>query len=164
MVNYWVNSIGASRWLPNRFRSSLLRALGLRIGRNALIHEGVRFRSEGISLGHNVFVNRGCSFDSGSASIHIGDDVSLGEGVILAAVSHNVGPSERRASGVRVGDIMIKQGNWLGARVVVLAGVTIEQGCIIGAGAVVTHDTEPDGVYVGVPARRLRTLPAAGEG
>ena len=47
---------------------------------------------------------------------------------------------------------------WLGARVVVLPGVQVAPGCIVGAGAVVTRDTEPDGVYVGVPARRIRDL------
>ena len=40
----------------------------------------------------------------------------------------------------------------------ILGGVTIAPGCVIGAGAVVTRSTERDGVYVGVPARRVRDL------
>jgi maltose O-acetyltransferase len=43
---------------------------------------------------------------------------------------------------------------------VILPSVTIGPGCIVGAGAVVTKDLEPNGVYVGVPARRVRELGA----
>ena len=45
------------------------------------------------------------------------------------------------------------------ADVIVLPGVTIGEGCIMGAGAVITQDTEPDSVYLGVPARKVRSLP-----
>jgi maltose O-acetyltransferase len=40
----------------------------------------------------------------------------------------------------------------------VLPGVTIGAGCAVAAGAVVTADCEPDGLYAGVPARRVRDL------
>jgi len=36
-----------------------------------------------------------------------------------------------------------------------MAGVTIADGCVIGAGAVVTKDTEPYSVNAGVPARKI---------
>ena len=45
---------------------------------------------------------------------------------------------------------------WIGTRAVVRDGVTIGHGCVIGAGAVVTKDTEPYGIYVGVPAKLTR--------
>jgi len=37
-----------------------------------------------------------------------------------------------------------------------MANVTVAKGCILGAGGVLTKSTEPYGLYVGVPARRLR--------
>lgn len=45
---------------------------------------------------------------------------------------------------------------WLGAHSIINCGVTIADGCIIAAGAVVTKDTEPYGIYGGVPAKRIR--------
>ena len=45
---------------------------------------------------------------------------------------------------------------WIGTKAVVRDGVTIGHGCVIGAGAVVTKDTEPYGIYVGVPAKLTR--------
>jgi maltose O-acetyltransferase len=60
----------------------------------------------------------------------------------------------RRASrNVEIGDRV-----WLGARAMVLPGVTVGDGCVVAAGAVVTRDCEPDGVYAGVPARRIRPV------
>jgi maltose O-acetyltransferase len=40
----------------------------------------------------------------------------------------------------------------------VLPGVTVGDGCVIAAGAVVNADCQPDGLYAGVPARRVRDL------
>ena len=56
--------------------------------------------------------------------------------------------------------IRVEAGSWLGAGVLVLPGVTIGHGSVIAAGAVVTKSTCADGLYAGVPARRVRDLPA----
>lgn len=56
-----------------------------------------------------------------------------------------------------VGDIVIGNDVWVGARVVVLPGVHIADGCVVGAGSVVTSSlSEPYGIYAGNPARLLR--------
>ena len=56
-----------------------------------------------------------------------------------------------------VGDIVIGNDVWIGARVVVLPGVHIADGCVVGAGSVVTSRlAEPYGIYAGNPARLLR--------
>jgi maltose O-acetyltransferase len=54
--------------------------------------------------------------------------------------------------------VSVGNGSWLGTGVTVLPGVTIGEGCVIAAGAVVTADCAPDGLYAGVPARRIRDL------
>lgn len=50
----------------------------------------------------------------------------------------------------------------MGQNAVITAGVTIGEGCVIAAGAVVVHDCAPHGVYAGVPAQRIRDLDAEG--
>ncbi|MBR1536811.1 MAG: hypothetical protein IJ630_07725 [Treponema sp.] len=45
---------------------------------------------------------------------------------------------------------------WIGANVTILDGVTVASGCVLAAGSVVTKSTEPNGVYAGVPARRIK--------
>jgi acetyltransferase-like isoleucine patch superfamily enzyme len=57
--------------------------------------------------------------------------------------------------------VVIGDDVWLGVRVVVTAGVTIGEGCIVGAGAVVTKDLPPNAIAAGVPARVIGERPAA---
>jgi acetyltransferase-like isoleucine patch superfamily enzyme len=54
--------------------------------------------------------------------------------------------------------IILEDDVWLGARVIVLKGVTIGQGAVIGAGSVVTRDIPPHSVAVGQPARVVKTF------
>ncbi len=66
----------------------------------------------------------------------------------------------------KVGDIVVGNDVWFGTRVVVLPGVRVADGCVIGAGSVVTGDlAEPYGIYAGNPVRliRHRFPPAVGE-
>jgi len=51
--------------------------------------------------------------------------------------------------------VVIKRGAIIGGQAVILPGVTIGERCLVGAGAVVKYDTEPDSVYVGNPAHRI---------
>lgn len=57
-----------------------------------------------------------------------------------------------------VGGIRVGKGSWIGARAIVLPGVTIGECSVIGAGGVVTKDIPPFSVAVGVPAKVIRML------
>ena len=61
------------------------------------------------------------------------------------------------------GDIVLEDDVWLGVNAVVMDGVTIGQGAIVGAGAVVTHDVPPFTIVGGVPARIIGRRPDAGQ-
>ena len=56
--------------------------------------------------------------------------------------------------------IVIKDGAWIGAGAIILAGVTIGKFAIVGAASVVTHDVGDYEVAVGSPARVIKTLDA----
>jgi acetyltransferase-like isoleucine patch superfamily enzyme len=58
-------------------------------------------------------------------------------------------------------DIRIGDDCWIGARVFVLAGVTIGDGCVVGAGSVVTRSLPPNSIAVGVPAKVVGWRPGA---
>jgi acetyltransferase-like isoleucine patch superfamily enzyme len=55
--------------------------------------------------------------------------------------------------------VRICKGAWLGARSIILKGVTVGEGAIIGAGSVVTKDVEPWTIVGGNPARTIRRIP-----
>lgn len=91
--------------------------------------------------------------------VTIGKNVMMGQEVIIYTTRHNDNridiPMMEQGMGqvlpVRIGDDV-----WIGGRVIILPGVTIGNGCIIGAGAVVTKDIPPYSVAVGVPAKVVR--------
>ncbi len=66
-----------------------------------------------------------------------------------------IGAPENREGVVR-GDIIVGNEVWLGHDALIMSGVTIGDGAIIGARAVVTHDVSPYAVVGGVPARFIR--------
>ena len=141
--------------LPLSWRRGLLRLAGLRIGAKVTGLKKCGFQSNQVSIGDGSFVNAGCQFE-GFGPVDIGRDVFLGPQVMILTSTHEIDENGQAArmpvcKPVRVGDRC-----WLGARVTVLPGVTIGEGTIIGAGAVVTKDCKPGAVYVGVPARQLR--------
>jgi maltose O-acetyltransferase len=157
-----INSVIGARIWPRSFRPHLLRMAHVRIGPNSRIGSHCSFiAGRSLTLGPRTFVNTECLFNVRSP-ITIGADVFLANRVSLLTTTHEIGPSERRAGTTISKPIVIEDGCWIAAGAIVLPGVTIRQGCIVAAGAVVNADCDPDGLYAGVPARRVRDLDAAG--
>ena len=94
----------------------------------------------------------------GKTSIRIGNNVFIGPDVSITCASHEISTHSQRAGKNTYGDVQIYDGCWIGMRAIILPGVTIAEGCVIAAGAVVNKSTEPDGLYAGVPARRVKDL------
>ena len=108
-----------------------------------------------ISLGKRVFINSGCCFQD-QGGIEIGDDVLIGQQVVIATLNHDLNP-EKRGSMIPK---HVKIGNrvWIGAHATILAGVTIGDNSVVAAGAVVTKDVPENSVVAGVPAKVIRHI------
>lgn len=143
--------------LPHRYRATFLRRAGLTVGSNVLLLAGTRIASSNVTFGNNVFVNCGCYFDAQS-TIHIGDETRIGDNVRFVTSTHEIGSSSRRAGAGKAAPITVGRGVWIGSSAIILPGVNIGDGCIIGAGSVVTKDCLPDGLYLGLPAIRKDDL------
>jgi maltose O-acetyltransferase len=112
-------------------------AQGLRVGSRAM-------------LGHNARIG---------PNVTIGDDVVMGPDVVLMTTAHAFEDPDQpvnRQGFLPTKPIIIGNDVWLGTRVIVMPGVTIGDGAIIGAGAVVTRDVPPMSVAVGCPAQVIR--------
>lgn len=92
---------------------------------------------------------------AGPGTIKIGQDCLIASHTGIYANNHNFADPARKISvqGTTNQGIVIEDDCWLGSGVKVLDGVTIGQGSVIGAGAVVTKDIPPFSVAVGVPAK-----------
>ena len=91
----------------------------------------------------------------------LGDDLIIGPGCYIAGGgNYNIDQTDHSMAkqGSRREDsgVTLEGDNWLGAKVTVLPGVTMGQGSVAGAGAVITRDVDPMTVVGGVPARRIR--------
>lgn len=119
------------------------------------IFPGVRFvYMKGIHFGKNVLVNSN-AYMYGRGGIEIGDGVLISPNCSIIAGDHNIDADKPIIEQPSKSEkIIIEKDSWIGANSVVLGGVRIKEGSIIGAGAVVTRDTEPYSVNLGIPARK----------
>jgi acetyltransferase-like isoleucine patch superfamily enzyme len=108
-----------------------------------------------VEIGDNVFINYGVSI-SAHQLIRIGSRCQIGNWSILMDNDfHGVEQKDRPGHSA---PIVLEEDVWLGARVIVLKGVTIGRSAVVGAGSVVTRDVPPRAVVAGVPARVVRTF------
>jgi acetyltransferase-like isoleucine patch superfamily enzyme len=112
---------------------------------------------KGLNVANDVHIGHGCVIDL-KGQIHIGKGAVLSPLVLV--LSHS-DPGSSHGSplvsryGVKVAQVVIGEHSWIGARSVILPGVTIGDLAVVGAGAVVAQDVPPGERWGGVPARPL---------
>ena len=146
----------------SRLRVRLLRMGGLHIGRGTLFAGTPRISGDhdlyrNLSIGRDCWLNIECVLEV-HAPLTIEDRVQLGQQVMILTHTHEVGASQRRSSSLRALPVRIGPGAWLGARCVILPGVTVGEGAVVAAGAVVVRDVPPNVMVAGVPAEIVKRL------
>lgn len=109
-------------------------------------------------VGDGVFINSGCHFQD-QGGIYLGDHVLVGHNVVIATLDHDMDPQKRGT--LHCAPVVIGNDVWIGVSATITRGVTIGDGAIIAAGAVVTRDVAPRTIVGGVPAREIRTIAEA---
>ncbi len=167
---YWRDALLSRRSAPMR-RAQLLRNTGFPIGDDTLVHGMPRITGSPAGeqgdndpglFGHLV-VGRDCVLDIGIVfdlehSITIGDNVLIGPQVMILTSTHELGPREHRAGPLTRSPVTIGDGAWIGARSVLLPGVTIGEGAVVDAGSVVNKDVPPNARFGGIPAKKLEVF------
>ncbi|OUQ05518.1 maltose acetyltransferase [Thomasclavelia spiroformis] len=110
-----------------------------------------------IVLGKNVFINSNCYFMDG-AKITVGDNVFIGPSCGFYTANHPLDYQTRNQGIEQALPILIGNNVWLGGNVIVLPGVEIGDGCVIGAGSVVTKDIEANSVATGIPCNIIKKI------
>ena len=128
---------------PDRnIRAWSLRALGYEVGEGTYVADDLT-----ITL---AYTNRG--------HLRLGQRVSIGPGCVLVLAAHANNSRIMQQIPQKERSIVIEDDVWLGAGVIVLPEITIGEGSIIGAGAVVTKDIPPHSVAVGNPAKVIKKV------
>ena len=149
--------------------------------RKRILDELMPDRGEGVYLQGPIHFDFGTNISMGDGSyanfnftvldegkVTIGKSVFIGPNVSLLTAVHPLRWQERNAffnekTGVvtnleYTAPIVIEDNCWIAASVTVIGGVTIGEGCVIGAGSVVTKDIPPNSLAVGNPCRVLRKI------
>lgn len=117
-------------------------------------------------IGKRCFINYNLTVQD-DATVQIGDDCNFGPNVTIVTPVHPMLAGERREMLDKDGKrthlcyakpVKIGRDCWLGANVTVCPGVTIGDGCVIGAGSVVTRDVPANSFAAGVPCRVIREI------
>ena len=110
-----------------------------------------------VDIGHHCHFAPNCAL-YGHGGLTIGPYCNIAAHTVFATVGHDPAATDQpmTLAPSKAGPITLVEDVWIAANVTITANTRIERGCVIGANAVVTRDTKPMGVYVGVPARRLR--------
>lgn len=113
--------------------------------------------SNKITCGKNCGINTG-TYINGKGGIDFGNNVLIGSNVTISSGRH---PIDGREPAVFQRPtipekITIEDDVWIGANAVIMPGITLKKGTVVGAGAIVTKDTQEYSVVVGVPARHIR--------
>ncbi|PUE09148.1 acetyltransferase [Limnohabitans sp. T6-5] len=127
--------------------------LGVSIGRET--HISMRLFFTGyhnrclVEIGNNCVLNRQIYLD-GRSGVYIGNNVNISFQACLLSLHHDHNDPGFAATGA---PIIIKDHAWIGARAIILPGVTIGEGAVVAAGAVVTRSVPDYAVVGGVPAK-----------
>lgn len=156
----WIQRLrGMKVGQKSRFGDSLrvTRPRQIEIGSRVEIEHAVYLKVVGraatLRIGDFAFLGTGVQIDV-VQSVIIGDHVLLAPGVFITDHNHVMSAASRvDEQGVVARPVRIGNDVWIGAKSVILPGVTIGDGAVIGAGAVVTHDVQPLTIVTGVPAR-----------
>lgn len=140
--------------VPSRFfRRAFLRLWLGRLGAGSNIQRNCKFlNARKVELGDRNVVNFGCLFDGRVYKIVTGTDVSIGPEAAILTLGHDPQSPDFADKG---GDVVIGDRVWICYRAIILPGVTIGDGAVIAAGAVVTKNVEAFSIVAGNPAREI---------
>ncbi len=103
-----------------------------------------------IEIGSRAVINFKTFLDGRHYKIRIGEDASIGPDAVIITLGHDPQNHDFANSG---GDVTIGKRAFIGYRAMVMPGVTVGEGGVVAAGAVVTKDVPPFTIVAGVPAR-----------
>ena len=144
--------------IRKRLRQALLRAQLNKCGENFRIYGRARIDMAGlVSLGNNVSLNEGSLIIARHAPVTIGDNVTISAAAIITSAGHDYkgdSPHARHESK----PVVIKNNAWIGANAIILPGVTIGEGSVIAASAVVTKNVAANTLVAGIPTKPIKSI------
>lgn len=150
---------GVSIWPFHSVRKFFYRLSGMRIGKKSYIHMYARiYDPRNIKIGAGTIIGERATLDGrkqlpdSKGGLEIGNHVDIASEVMLWTSEHDL----ENTSFVAIEEkVVIKDYVFIGPRAIILPGVTLGEGCVVAAGAVVTKDVEAKSIVAGMPAKEI---------
>jgi putative colanic acid biosynthesis acetyltransferase WcaF len=138
---------------PNDMKRSLLCVFGARMGRGVVIKNCVNIKYPwNLGVGDHTWIGEGVWIDS-LAKVSIGANCCLSQGVMIETGNHDW---SKPAFDLIVKEVVVEDGAWAAVKSLLLPGSRLASHAVLGAGSVLSGATEPYGIYIGVPAKKVR--------
>ena len=149
----------ATRPLEQEKRASLLKEMFAEIGEGCYIEPPLHsnFGGRHVHFGKNVYANFNLTLVD-DTHIYVGDHTMIGPNVTIASAGHPILPELREKDYQFNMPVHIGRNCWIGAGVIIVPGINIEDNTVIGAGSIVTKDIPANSVAVGNPCRVIREI------
>jgi len=137
----------------NGFKVRLLRWFGAKVGAGVVIKPQESIKQPWLlEIGNHVWIGEQAWIDN-LGMVRIGDHVCISQGALLLTGNHDY---KSINFDLRVGEIHLQQGCWIGARSVICPGITVHEGAVLAVSSVATHNMEAGFIYQGNPAQKIR--------
>jgi len=150
-----VNRVFFLSWLPWPYsvKRGALRLFGARIGKGVVIKNRVNIKYPwNLSVGDHAWIGEAAWIDS-LAKVTIGANACLSQGCTIETGNHDwSSPS----FDLRVEAVVVEDGAWAAVNSLLLPGARLASHAVLGAGSVLSGNTEAYGIYLGVPATKVK--------
>ncbi len=137
----------------SKIKVALLRGFGAKIGIGAVIKPGVNIKFPWLfSIGDHCWIGENVWLDN-LVPISIGNHVCISQGAYFCTGNHDWSDP---TFAYKLGEILLEDGAWIGARATLLPGVRVGSHAVITAGAVLSKDALAWTIYAGNPAVEVR--------
>jgi acetyltransferase-like isoleucine patch superfamily enzyme len=150
------------RYKAKSIVSKCQKYLFVEYGKDIHIGHDCDFYYKNIHIGNNVYIGNRASFYASISHIKIGNNVMFGPNVTIRGGNHRIDIVGKYMFDVKEKlpendqDVIIEDDVWVGCNTTILKGVTIHQGSVIAAGAVVTKNVPPYAIVGGNPAKVIK--------
>ena len=143
----------------HHIRRFVYRALGAEIGKNVVFHFRTEIRGiHRLKIGSGTIIGDNALLDA-RRGLTIGKNVNIASEVTIHPGGHNIRDPFFRAPALDSSPVVIGDRVYIGARAMILNGVSIGEGAVLCAGCVVTKDVEPFAIVAGIPAKKINERP-----
>ncbi|MEX1003189.1 MAG: WcaF family extracellular polysaccharide biosynthesis acetyltransferase [Crocinitomicaceae bacterium] len=130
----------------------VLRIFGAKIGKGVVIKPGVNVKYPWkLEIGDYSWIGEGVWIDN-LAEVKIGANCCLSQGVLLLCGNHDY---KKTTFDLKIGAITLEDGVWIGAKSIVVAGVTCESHAVLAAGSLASKNLKSYSIYRGNPAEKV---------